>query len=1215
MQRIKLHKFLTLTLLLLCATLVHGQQTSKKLSGTPIGSPNIDYDTGKSSSTVNTPACAFDGNYNTFYASMERSRTWVGLDLGTPHVITRVGWSPRTSQPTRVQLGLFEGSNSPDFLDAVPLYLIPNTGTAKVMDYANVPVTRGFRYVRYVGPNDVRCNIAELEFYGYEGEGKDSVWYQITGLPTVSIHTYVGYDPKDKVTELPSNITITYDGGKRIQEYPITARGRGNASWGFPKKPWRIKFADGKSHHMLKGSAQESPAKAKKWTLINNYGDKTLMRNCLAFEVSKRLNTLYTPYCQPVDVIMNGEYKGCYQLCDQVGVDKNRVPIVEMTPDDNEEPELTGGYLIEIDAYAKEETSWFNSNRGNPVTIKHPSDDEITTQQHNYIQNYFNLMESAVYSGNYTDPVDGYRKYLDAESFLKHFIIGEFSGNMDTYWSTYMYKNREENLFHVAPCWDFDLAFDNDQRIYPVNGRSDWAYRGGSAAGNMKSFVSRLLSDSNTDKQLRQLWKESRKEGILDAMTLVAYVDSMAQAMEASAQLNFIRWPILNSRVHQNISALGSFDAEVDVLRSYIPARISWIDKYLNYKPDPAYKDSTYFISNADELMAFAYAVSQGANGSNGYLTADIDMAGQSSSYKPIGTEGKPFKGIFDGRGFRIKNLNVTGGDRVGVFGTVTGGATIKNLVLDGSSSVSGGAFVGVIGVSSGSGLVTVSCVGNEANISGTGQNVAGIIGCNMDSSCEFFISDCYNTGTITGANESASICGWIGSDGVIQNCWNIGTVNGYDWGHDMFRGSGSMVNCYSTFGDQVTKISAESVVSGELCFNLNKGANENITWYQTIGTDEHPVFDDTHGTVIKNDDGTYSNVFILMGDVNNDQKVDDADIEALADYILNPVDENFPIRQADMNKDAVIDVHDIIALRNYIDKVPQHDEVFTARLYASNTTIKAGGTRKVSVTLSAAAQTASAWQTDIKPGPKLSAAQDQVLLGAIKSESHIIRASKIEDGIRVLAYSPSQESLTSKTGVAFSFVMEADSSFSDASSFTLSNVRVAAANGARGQTTDASYTISFAKTYVNGVTFPKSDVDIIQGGQVTLTPIVSPVLATNKQLTWSTSDASIASVDQQGNVVSGNMGDAVITATSTDGSRISGKINVHVIEDPEVAILSVHSLPADAEVYDLSGRKMFNAEGGASGQRKRSGNVQCSMFNELRRGVYVVKGKKVLVK
>ena len=1200
MQKFKKSNFLIIALLFSCAVCVYGQQTGKKLSGTPIGSTSIDYSTNKPSTTVNTPACAFDGDTKTFYASYDRSRTWVGLDLGTPHVITKVGWCPRESQPSRVQLGFFEASNSPDFLDAVPLYLIPEGGTANKLDYADVNVSRGFRYVRYVGPNDVRCNIGELEFYGYEGEGDDSKFYQITNLPTVSIHTYSGNDPQSKTVELESNLTITYDNGTRIQEYPITTKGRGNASWGFPKKPWRIKFNDGKSHHMLKDSPLESPAKAKKWTLINNYGDKTLMRNILAFEISRRLNMPYTVYCQPVDVVMNGEYKGCYQLCDQITIDPNRVPIVEMTPDDIEDPLVTGGYLVEVDAYANQESSWFSSKRGIPVTIKSPDADEIVPAQSKYIRDYFNLLETDLWKSNYTDPDEGFRRRLDLESFLRHFLVGEFSGNIDTYWSVYMYKNREEDRFTIGPSWDFDLAFDNDQRCYPVSNRSNWLYcSGGSSANGMSSFVSRVLSDKAAKQRLAEIWADMRDRGLFTSESMIAYVDSTAQVLDASQKLNFIRWPIFNSRVHQNVAAYGSYKAEVEVLHKYFPTRIAWIDKFLNYKAQPVYKDSTYYISNASELMAFANAVNHGANGSNAYLTKDIDMAAYSSTYTPIGTGEKPFMGTFDGNSFRIKNLKISGGNGFGVFGTVTGGANIKNLVLDSSCSIKGGAYVGVVGVSSGTGSVSISCVGNEADITGTAQNVSGIIGCNMNSSCEFFISDCYNTGTITGGNESASICGWIGSNGIMQNCWNIGTVSGYDWGADMVRGNTSLVNCYSSFGDQVTKISMETVRSGELCYKLNGESTEDVLWFQSIGTDEHPVFDKHSGTVYKAADGSYYSVNNLKGDVNGDNKVTDEDIPPLADYILNPTDSDFPVYRADMNSDKVVDVYDIIAIRNYIDGNPHMDGVFTARLYSANTTIKAGGTRKVSVTLSAA-QMPTAYQADIRFGPLLSAKQESIQLGTIMSDKHIIRSSQTKDGIRILAYSPNQEPLVSRTGVAFSFVLDADSTFSEASDFMLSNIRVAAADGSHAQVNDITYSVGFAKTYVSSIVFPEPEVSILQGAVLTLTPTVMPTLATNKELSWVTSDASIASVDQQGNVVSVNLGDAVVTATATDGSRISGSVNIHVIEDPEVGVLSLHAIPTDAEVFDLCGRRI---------------NVQCSMLNGLKKGVYIVNGKKVLVK
>ena len=351
------------------AALVFSSLTSMaddgKLTGTVIGTlESVDYSTSQKSTTVNTRANAFDGNLDSFFASYERSYTWTGLDLGTKHVITKVGWSPRNDGQgeKRVQLGVFEGANREDFMDAVPLYIIPDKGTIGKMSYATVTCSRGFRYVRYVGPSDARCNIAELEFYGHEGEGDDSHLYQLTNLPTVTIHTKDGVIPYDKENEIESQITIISDNGTKLLYQPGGIRERGNASRSFPKKPYRIKFD--KKQNLL-----NAPAKAKKWTLINNYGDKTLMRNLLAFELSRLMGMPYTPYGTAVDVMLNGEYKGCYQLCDQIEVNKDRVNITEMEPTDISGSALTGGYLIEVDAYAYDEVKWFNSTKGNPVNV------------------------------------------------------------------------------------------------------------------------------------------------------------------------------------------------------------------------------------------------------------------------------------------------------------------------------------------------------------------------------------------------------------------------------------------------------------------------------------------------------------------------------------------------------------------------------------------------------------------------------------------------------------------------------------------------------------------------------------------------------------------------------------------------------------------------------------------------------------------------------
>lgn len=560
-------------LILFLSVLLTRVSADNKLTGRVIGTQeSVDYHTSAKSTTVNTCSHAFDGDMSTFFASWERSRTWAGLDLGSPHVITRVGWAPRDDShgPDRVVLGLFEGANREDFMDALPLYIIDEKGTVGMMSYADISCTRGFRYVRYVGPSDARCNIAELAFYGHAGEGDDSHLYQLTNLPTVTIHTEDGVLPYDKEHEISSQLMIISNEGKHLLSEPGSVRERGNASRTFPKKPYRIKFKE-------KQRVIDSPAKAKKWTLINNYGDKTLMRNLLAFELSKKMGMPYTPYGTAVDVLLNGEYVGCYQLCDQVEVHKQRVNITEMSPEDSEGSALTGGYMIEVDAYADQEISYFYSNKGNPVTIKSPDEDEITSVQKNYIKTQFNRMES------------NWEKLLDTQTFLRHFLVGELSGNTDTYWSVYMYKQRDDEMFYTGPVWDFDIAFDNDSRTFPVNSKSDYVYRsGGSCAGQMRSFTDNIvIKNEAAQKEMLEIWDEARKEGLTEDH-LVAWIDSMETTLQQSQRLNFMRWPIMNSYVHQNPRLWGSYTKEVENVRRFMRERLAWMDRRLGYVYKPS---------------------------------------------------------------------------------------------------------------------------------------------------------------------------------------------------------------------------------------------------------------------------------------------------------------------------------------------------------------------------------------------------------------------------------------------------------------------------------------------------------------------------------------------------------------------------------------------------------------------------------------------------
>ena len=579
-------KLIPVSLSIFCFTVSLFSQESFKLPASKIiGTElSVDYNTNNSSTTVNTKFNAFDGNLNTYFASYDRSGTWVGLDLGEKHIITKIAYAPRYDTSVgsqRLMLGVFEGANNPDFGDAVPLLMITESPPLNVLTSRNINCSKGFRYVRYIGPNDVRCNIAEIEFWGYKGEGKNSFFPQLTNVPTISIHTTNAKEITSKEIYVNGIITVIDNG--IVYSDSLEIRGRGHASWSmFPKKPYKLKLKN-------KTNLLGLPSKDRSWVLINNYGDKTLMRNLLAFDLSRRLEMAFTTSAKPVDVILNGEYKGCYQICENIKVSSERVNIQQMNKSDIALPDLSGGYLLEVDAYAGQDSGkWFPSFRlGTPVKIKYPKTDEIATQQFNYIRNHYANLEDAIFNSNFKDPVNGYRRYLDVESFIRHFLVGEISGNTDTYWSTYMYKDRNNDVFKFGPVWDFDLGFDNDNRTFPINSRSQWVYEFGSSANGFRSVVNRILSDETFVARLRVVYSFYRDRGVISKEALLKVVDNYSSEIYQSQRLNFIRWNIMNSYVHQNPKVWGSYEGEVNNVRNYISQRIDWIDKKLNYVPSP----------------------------------------------------------------------------------------------------------------------------------------------------------------------------------------------------------------------------------------------------------------------------------------------------------------------------------------------------------------------------------------------------------------------------------------------------------------------------------------------------------------------------------------------------------------------------------------------------------------------------------------------------
>ena len=534
-------------------------QTYSKLTGTPISSE---------SDTQNAQN-AFDGNLQTEFRSTSQNG-WVGLELSYPAKISQIGWAQKGTDSKDYILGIFEGANDSSFFDAIPLHMITSQGQSNQINLIQISCTQTFKYIRYIGPSGKYSVIAQIEVYGEASsdQGDPQNIYQPTNLPLIVINTENGFLPpdKDKETQVKSNIVIIKD-GKIDTKGTGTIKYRGNSTLDPAKKSFRIKFD-------TKTTVLDLPAKDKKWVLFANMYDKTLLRNRIGYKMSTILGLKYTPSCHYVDMIINGDFKGNYLLCDQINVNKNRVDITKMDKTCINEPEVSGGYLIEGDAFAEKEPSYFKTSQGILFCIKYPSSDDITQEQKTYIEQKFNQIESEIYQNNLNN--------IDFESFSKYFIIEDFAGNIDGVWSSfYLTKERGDDKIYFGPVWDLDLAFDNDIFLYPTNEKNNFAFKYCYSNGSTQSLVMKLLSNESLLQKVKDVWNQMTN-GEFSKETIINFINEQVEYINESQKLNFIRWDILNEKQFLQPTARGSYEAEIQYLKEFIENRFNIFGQIIN---------------------------------------------------------------------------------------------------------------------------------------------------------------------------------------------------------------------------------------------------------------------------------------------------------------------------------------------------------------------------------------------------------------------------------------------------------------------------------------------------------------------------------------------------------------------------------------------------------------------------------------------------------
>ncbi len=335
---------------------------------------------------------------------------------------------------------------------------------------------------------------------------------------------------------------------------------RGETSSGFAQKPysWELwdNYENDKDESILGLSADSD------WALISNYNDKSVLRNKLPFDTMYELNgegsAMRERYVevffrqQDQGALRSADYRGIYILVERIKRHKDRVDIEEVRPCDNvltnnpavdDLAPISGGYIFRKDKDPQENP--FTTSSGQALQIREPQ--APTANQTAYIRGYMNRFEAALNGPNFADPVNGYAKYIDVDSFIDNHIWVEFCKQIDGYrLSTYWTKERGGKV-RALPIWDYNLSLGNADYLGGFNPLG-WYFAEGDIYNTANyPWYKRLFADPEfTRKYWDRYWQLRRT--ILSTPVLMARIDSMVNLLSDGRPLDAVTngtgtWP------------------------------------------------------------------------------------------------------------------------------------------------------------------------------------------------------------------------------------------------------------------------------------------------------------------------------------------------------------------------------------------------------------------------------------------------------------------------------------------------------------------------------------------------------------------------------------------------------------------------------------------------------------------------------------------------
>jgi subtilisin-like proprotein convertase family protein len=437
------------------------------------------------------------------------------------------------------------------------------------------------------GSNTGSLNSWSLEFGSAPGR---PVLLQSSNLPLVFINT-----PGAQAlttTDILIDLGITDNGaGRNYISDPknnyagkASCRIRGASSKMFEKNNLKIELRDSAGINDRIASLLGMPPESD-WVLTACYTDKTLVRNPLSHHIFSGMGH-YSPRGRFVELVLNGEYFGTYILMEQIKRGKDRVDITKLTPADQQQPAISGGYILQIDRLNA--PGWYSLHPGVSANgakffyqYNYPRAEDIVQEQKDYIRAVLDSFELAVASPEFTSATSGYRHFINEDSFIDYLILNELSKNADAFkLSTYLFKDniQQGGKIHSGPAWDYDLAWHNCN-FGNTFSEEQWQHEHNNSSNPIPTWWRRMMSDPFFQDKLNCRYHSLRKT-LLSEASLFRYIDDQVELLQESRDRNFRQFPIIGAYIWpnpQNQDA-ASYEAEIIHVKDWIKKRGAWLD-------------------------------------------------------------------------------------------------------------------------------------------------------------------------------------------------------------------------------------------------------------------------------------------------------------------------------------------------------------------------------------------------------------------------------------------------------------------------------------------------------------------------------------------------------------------------------------------------------------------------------------------------------------